>query len=54
MVRCNKIQLALNPNETFLGVQKVVLLGYVMNEEWREPNSNNIAVIDKLPTFTNA
>ena len=46
--------MALNPDKTFLGVHKGVLLGYVVSEKGREPDPEKIAVIDELPTPTNA
>ena len=54
LVRCRQMQLALNPNKTFLGVQKNVLLGYVVSEKSWEPDLKKIAVIDELATPTNA
>ena len=54
LIRCRKMQLALNPDKTFLGVQRGVLLGYVVSEKGREPDSNKIVVIDELATLTNA
>ena len=46
LIRCRKMQLALNPDKTFLGVQRGVLLGYVVSEKRREPDLNKIALID--------
>ena len=54
LVRCRKMRLALNPDKKFLGVYKDILLGYVVSEKGREPDLNKIAVINKLPTPTNA
>ena len=48
------MRLALNPDKTFLGVQRGVLLGYVVSEKGRKPDPDNIAVIDELKTPTNA
>ena len=48
------MQLALNPDKTFLEVHKGVLLGYVVSENGREPNPDKIMVIDELSTPTNA
>ena len=48
------MQLFLNPDKTLLGVQKGVLLGYVVSEKWREPEPEKIVVIDGFPTPTNA
>ena len=53
-VRCRTIRLALSPDKTFLGVQRGVLLGYVVNEKGREPDPDKIAMIDGLATPTNA
>ena len=54
LVRCRNMRLALNPDKTFLGVQRGVLLGYVVSEKMREPDPYKIAVIDGLATPTNA
>ena len=54
LVRCRQMQLVLNPDKTFLGVQKNVLLGYVVSEKGREPDSKKIAVINELAIPTNA
>ena len=54
LIRSRKMQLALNPDKTFMGVHKGVLLGYMVNENGREPYPDKIMVIDKLPTPTNA
>lgn len=54
LIRCRKTQLALNPDKTFLGGQRGVLLGYLMSEKGREPDSEKIVVIDNLATPTNA
>ena len=51
LVRCKKMQLALNPDKTFLLVRKGVLLGYVVSEKERELDPDKIAVIDELPTL---
>ena len=48
------MRLALNPNKTFLGVQRGVLLSYVVSEKGRELNPDKIAVIDGLAIPTNA
>ena len=48
------MQLALNPDKTFLGVQKGVLLGYVVSEKGREPDPDKVAVINELSIPTNA
>ena len=50
LIRRKKLQLALNPDKTLLGVQREVLLEYVANEKGLEPDSNKIAVIDGLAT----
>ena len=54
LVRNRQMQLALNPDKTFLGIQRGVLLGYVVSEKGREPDPDKIAVIDGLATPTNA
>ena len=54
LARCRKMRLALNPDKTFSGVQRVVLLRYVVSEKGREPDPDKIAVIDGLATLTNA
>ena len=53
-IRCRQMQLALNPDKTFWGVKKGVLLRYVMSEKGRELDPKNIAIIDELATPTNA
>ncbi len=47
------MRLALNPDKTFSGVQRGVLLRYVVSEKGREPDPDKIAVIDGLATPTN-
>ena len=54
LVRCRTMQLALNPHKTFLGVQRGVLLGYVVSEKGKKPDPDKVAVIDGLATQTNA
>ena len=54
LVRCRNMRLALNPDKTFLGVQRGALLGYMMSEKGREPDPDKIAVIDGLATPINA
>ncbi|PTQ27291.1 hypothetical protein MARPO_0207s0002 [Marchantia polymorpha] len=54
LIRCRRMQLALNPEKTFLGVQRGVLLGYVVSEKGRELDPDKIAVIEGLATPTNA
>jgi hypothetical protein len=54
LIRCRKMQLALNPDKTFLGVNRGVLLGYVVSEKEREPDPEKIEVISGLATPTNA
>ena len=44
------MRLALNPDKKKLGVQRGVLLGYVVSENGREPDPDKIAVIDGLAT----
>ena len=53
-IRCRKMRLALNPDKTFLDVHKGILLGDVVSEKGRQPDPNKVAVIDELPTPTNA
>ena len=53
LIRCRKMQLAWNLDKTFLGVQRGVLLVYVVSEKGREPDLIKIAVINGLPTPTN-
>jgi hypothetical protein len=53
-IRCKKIQLALNSDKTFLGVNREVLLGYVVSKKGREPNMEKIEVISGLVIPTNA
>ena len=48
LVTCRMMQLALNPDKTFLGVHKIVLLDYVISEKGREPNPDKITVIDDV------
>ena len=45
LVRCRQMRLALNPDKTFIGIQRGVLLGYVVSEKEREPDPDKIAVI---------
>ena len=52
LIKCRQMRLALNPDKTFLGVQRRVLLGYVVSENRREPDK--VAVIDGLATPINA
>ena len=52
--RCRKMRLALNPEKTYLAVQRGVLLGYVVSEKGREPDPEKIVVIDRLSAPTNA
>ena len=54
LVRCRQMQLALNPDKTFLGVQKGVLLGYVVSKKSREPDPEKIVIINELAIPTNA
>ena len=48
LIRYRNMQLALNPDKTLLGIQRGVLLGYVVSEKRREPDLDKIAVIDGL------
>ena len=52
LIRCRKMQLALNSDKTFLSVQRVVLLGYVVNEKGRAPDPEKITLINNLATPT--
>ena len=54
LVRCRKMRLALNPDKTFLGVNREVLLGYVVSEKGREPDPENVVAISELETPTNS
>jgi hypothetical protein len=53
LIRCRKLRLTLNPDKTFLGINRGVLLGYVVSEEGREPDPKKVAVISNLATPTN-
>ena len=52
--QCRKVRLALNPDKTYLAVQRGVLLGYVVSEKGMEPDLEKIVVIDGLAAPTNA
>ena len=54
LVRCRKMRLALNPDKTFLGINRGVLLGYVVSEKEREPDPEKIVAISELATPTNS
>ena len=54
LVRCRQMQLALNLDNTILGVQKDMMLSYMMSKKDREPDLENIAVVGELATPTNA
>jgi hypothetical protein len=47
------MQLALNPDKTFLGVNREVLLGYVISEKGRKLDPEKIEAISELATPTN-
>jgi hypothetical protein len=47
-VRCRHNQLALNPTKVYLGVQKGVLLGYVVSKAGKEPDPEKVRVILNL------
>ena len=51
LVRCKHMQLPLNLDKVLLGVQRGVLLGYVVSEKRRESDPDKIAVIDGLATY---
>jgi hypothetical protein len=53
LIRCRKMQSALNPNKTFSGVNKGIFLGYVVSEKGRKPDLDKITVIDGLATPSN-
>ena len=46
MERCQRYRLALNPNKTYLAVQRWVFLGYVVSEKGREPDLEKVVAID--------
>jgi hypothetical protein len=50
LIRCGKMQLAWNLDKIFLGVNRGVLLGYVVCEKRREPDPEKIEVISGLAT----
>ena len=52
--RCRKVRLALNPEKTYLAVQRGILLVYVVSEKGREPDPKKITVINELSAPTNA
>ena len=54
LVRCRQMQLPLNPVKKNLGVQRGVLLGYVVSGNGREHDPDKVAVIDGLATPKNA
>ena len=54
LVRCRQMSSALIPDNTFLGVQKKMLLEYVVSEKGRQLDPNKVAVINGLATPTNA
>jgi RNase H-like domain found in reverse transcriptase/Integrase core domain/Integrase zinc binding domain len=47
-VRCRRNRLALNPAKVYLGVQKGVLLGYVVSKAGKEPDPEKVEVILNL------
>jgi hypothetical protein len=53
LIRCRKMQLALNPDNTFLGVNRGVLLGYVVSDKGRELDPEKIEAISEMTTPTN-
>ena len=53
LVGCRNMRLALNPDRTFLGVQRGVLLGYVVSEK-KKSDPDKVAAIDGLAIPTNA
>lgn len=54
LIRYKKMQLALNLDKTFLGVNRGVLLWYVVSEKGREPDPEKIKAVSGLATLTNA
>ena len=48
------MRLALNPDKTFLGVNKRVLLGCVVSSKGREPDPDKIIAISELASPTNS
>lgn len=48
LIRCRNMLLALNLDNTYLDVQRGVLLGYVLNVKWTELDLEEIAVIKAL------
>jgi hypothetical protein len=54
LIKCRKMQLVFNPDKTFLGVNRRMLLGYVVSEKIRESDLEKIKVISGLATPTNA
>jgi hypothetical protein len=54
LMRCGTAKLTLNPEKTYLVLQRGVLLGYVVSGKRREPDPEKITVIDELEAPTNA
>ena len=54
LVRCRKMRLALNPDKTFLGVNRGVFLGYVVSEKRRVLDPEKVVAISELETPTNS
>ena len=54
LVRCRKMRLALNPDKTFLRVNRGVLLGYIVSKKRREPDPEKVVAISELETPTNS
>ena len=46
LVRCRQMHVVLNPDKTFLKVQRGVFLSYVVSEKGRKPDPDKITVID--------
>ena len=53
LIRCRKMQLALNPDNTFLGVNRGGWLGYVVSDKGRELDPEKIEAISEMTTPTN-
>jgi hypothetical protein len=54
LIRYRKMHLALNLDKTFLGVNRGVLLWYVVSEKGKEPDPEKIKAVSGLATLTNA
>lgn len=52
--RCRKARLAMNPEKTYLAIQREIPLGYVVSEKGRESDPKKIVVINELKPLVNA